>query len=250
LLDFRLHYESYEEHVLSIKYQVLSIKKAGVETGMLFGRDMSMNDPEQNPEIPKQQQGGKTGAEHHRTFDSEKEAHQFFEDARRRYLHINNWGKLSGAFSATFQLCDKEGEPQERDPQEGDLIKIDLPGPGPSQGGGFDWVRIEKIADRPINNSSASQFDEYFVMVTRPTPAPGTDQNKVAHFYKDAATSSFILQRKGTEVVASEEGRNEKFNTEDSPIPDKIRNAVVGIGAQSGVSYLQWKALVKGVMGE
>jgi hypothetical protein len=207
-----------------------------------------MTDPEKNPEVPKQQQGRKTGAEHHKTFNSESEAHQFFLDAKRRYLHINNWGKMSGLLSATFQLCDPAGNEVERDPQMNDLIKIDLPGPGPAQGGGFDWVKIEKIVVEP--DPKNENIDEYFAMVTRPTAAPGTVPEKIAHFYKDTATSTFVLQRSGKEVVASEEGRNEKINNEEVPASDSLRNTLVGIGAQNGVSYFQWKALAKGIMGE
>ncbi len=204
------------------------------------------NDPEKNPAVPEQEIGAKTGAEHRKRFNSDGEASRFFKDARDRYMNINNWSEMAGLLSAKFWLCDEHGNEVNRQPKTGDHIKIDLPGPGPSEGGSYDWVRIEEIR---IDQSKGA-IDEYYAMVTRPCPDPRKSSEVVAHFYKDSATSTFLIQRVGNEVVASEEGRNEVVNNDEPEAYDKIRNTAVGESAMHGMAYFQWKALVKGIMGE
>ena len=49
-------------------------------------------------------------------------------------------------------------------------------------------------------------------------------------------------------ISAEVHGRNEKPNTSAENLPDKIRNAVVGIGAVAGFAKIQWQKLVKGLL--
>ena len=70
----------------------------------------------------------------------------------------------------------------------------------------------------------------------------------MAHFYTDEATSNFIVKREGTKVTAGVYGRNEKPNVKTETIIDKVRNAVVGTGAVTAFSKIQWKALVNGLL--
>lgn len=224
------------------------IHTPGKKIGTMLGiKGIMKNDPEKNPAVPEQEKGRKTGAEYRRNFDTDAEAAAFFQVARERYKRINQWGRLSGILSADFQLCDDKGNKVERDPEVGDHIKIDLPGPGPAEGGSYDWVRIEEIHDT-ADDHGEGEIDEYFAMVTRPCPDPRSDSDTVAHFYKDSATSTFVVQRVGNEVVASEEGRNELINNEAPGAYDAVRNTAVGGSAMHGMAYFQWKALVKGIM--
>jgi hypothetical protein len=52
----------------------------------------------------------------------------------------------------------------------------------------------------------------------------------------------------GTIVTAEEHGRNEVPNTDTSSTIDNIRNTLVGWSARIGLSYPQWKSLVKGII--
>jgi hypothetical protein len=72
----------------------------------------------------------------------------------------------------------------------------------------------------------------------------------VAHFFSDEATSNFIVQRRGLEVIAAVLGRNEKPNTGAEKIIDKARNTAVATGAVTAFSKLQWKSLVNGLLGD
>jgi hypothetical protein len=49
-------------------------------------------------------------------------------------------------------------------------------------------------------------------------------------------------------VTAEVHGRNEVPNTETDKTVDKVRNAVVGLGAITAFSAPQWKSLVKGLL--
>jgi hypothetical protein len=160
-------------------------------------------------------------------------------------LDINNWDKLSGAASARFTLTDAAGRPVEGPPQVGFHIKIDVPGPGSGKGDGFDWVQLEIIED----GNDAALDREFIVMRVRPASNPGTSDKEVAHFFSDKATSNFLVMREKNAVTAAVLGRNEIPNTTDNTgLLDKLRNAVVGIGAALGMSNPQWKSLVNGLL--
>ena len=80
----------------------------------------------------------------------------------------------------------------------------------------------------------------------RPASNPLSDQRDVAHFFKDSATSSFIIKKEDLKVVAGVYGRNEKPNTDTEHIMDKIRNTAIATGAIAGFAKIQWKSLVNG----
>jgi len=132
--------------------------------------------------------------------------------------------------------------------QVGDYFKIDILGPGSESGDGYDWVQIEAIED----HSNASVKKESFGIRVRPAPNPEKDSNdkETAHFFKDEATSNFIIERNGRTVSAEVHGRNEKPNTTAHKSLDKIRNTVIGSSAILGLSHIQWKKLVKGIIGK
>ena len=90
---------------------------------------------------------------------------------------------------------------------------------------------------------------EYTAIRVRPAPSPLNEKQDVAHFYSDEATSNFIVRRDGKKVTAGVYGRNEKPNVKKADtVVDKIRNAIVGTGGVTGLSKLQWKALVSGLL--
>jgi hypothetical protein len=193
--------------------------------------------------IPPQVTGSESGAEESMDTESIREAMLLFDHAKNRLKHINGWDEWSGTIGASFRLTDETGKVQEHLPKVGNLIRIDIPGPGPEEGYGYDWVRIEEIIDK-----ERSDDEDLFAFRVRPVKAPGSDDKSPAHFYTEEATSSFIVKRSGKKVMVSEEGRNEKSNTQTENTVDKMRHAVIGTGAKIGIAHLQWKKFVAGIL--
>lgn len=192
-----------------------------------------------NP-IPEQRKGSKIDAVESRTFGTISEAATFFAIACKRLLSINKWGDLSGL--SDFQLFDEHGVSVHREGAQGDYIRIDIPGPGPTAGDGFDWVRIEEIVQ--VNNGE----EELLSIRVRPSAKPLAEEDSPAHFLQADATSTFIVRREQRVVSAEEHGRNEQANTDTESLLDDGRNLLVGGAAKLGLSYPQWKLLVKGIM--
>ncbi len=196
--------------------------------------------------IPEQKTGSQTNTEHSVTAKSKEEALNIFKRACKRLLNINIWHKLGGSASADFELKNSNGEEESRLVKENDYFKIDIPGAGPKAGEGFDWVKVEKIEDK----ADADGDEESFLMTVRPSTDPNNSNKDIAHFLSDDATSTFVITRKNNTITASVHGRNEKPNTGAKGFLDKIRNAIIGTSAAAGVSKIQWKLLVKGLLAD
>ena len=201
-----------------------------------------MNNKKQEPVIPPQQEGKASDTDGKTNFDSTATAKDFYGVAKQRLLQVNNWQKWAGAATASFQLTDTQGKDVDRTVQEGDYFKIDIPGPGPVTGDGYDWVHVETIKE-----TNADDTEQVAIQV-RPVSNPNNEHKDVAHFFSDAASSTFIVKREGTTVTAAVHGRNEKPNTDTETLVDKARNATVASGALAAFSKLQWKSLVNGLV--
>lgn len=202
-----------------------------------------MSDPKDKI-IPPQEEGGEKNIEETVKTVDENDARKLFFVARNRLLDINRWHELAGSATANFMLVGPDGQPAHRTAENGDFFKIDIPGPGSSEGNGADWVQVEAIEDK----SDANGAYECIAMRVRPAHNPENKSKDVAHFFNDHATSSFIVERRGSEVTAAVYGRNEVANTESENVVDKVRNAIIGTTAKAGASDIQWKALVKGLV--
>ena len=193
--------------------------------------------------IPEQHEGTAVNVEQKVVLDKAEAAKAFYQMVKGRLLDINRWGDISGLLSADFTLMDSNGHKLNRKPQEGDYFMIDIPAPGIQTGEGHDWVRIEQIVE------NAEGVDESVSIRVRPASNPLNQNEDVAHFYTDDATSNFIVKRTGNEVTAGVYGRNEKPNIEEADsLLDKARNAIVGTGGVTLFSKMQWKALVTGLI--
>ncbi|MBE9598083.1 hypothetical protein [Pedobacter sp. MC2016-24] len=206
---------------------------------------METNHNENNPgaaHVPAQETGSKMDAVEKIELNSEAEAVHFFQTVKERLLDVNRWSEFAVGASSDFYLTDPEGNQVHRKATGGDHIKIDIPGPGTKTGGGYDWVTIEEIKSQILDDA------EVLSMTARPSANPLSDEEDTAHFLTEEATSTFQVKRIGRVIYAEEHGRNEVPNTDlDHPL-DNIRNTFVGWGAKIGLSYPQWKALVKGML--
>lgn len=192
--------------------------------------------------IPPQEIGEQMDVVEKRSFDNEAEAIDFFELAKHRLLNVNHWAALAGSGLSTFQLTNSFGNPVERLAQEGDYFKIDIPGPGTSLGKGYDWVFVEAIIEeREVGMEAVT-------LRVRPASNPLSNSVDTAHFLAEQATSTFQVKRIGRTIYAEEHGRNEQANTYTKDMVDNVRNMFVGWAASLGLSYPQWKQLVKGLL--
>jgi len=195
--------------------------------------------------VPKQVEGGESNNSHQVECGNRADAMILYLTARKRLLNVNSWQKIcNGLLKANFALCDAKGNPVSRLADEKDYIKIDIPGPGPAAGNGFDWVRVEKILIRKDENRDIDMIS----MRVRPSAPPKKEDKSVAHFFSPEATSTFIVQRDGTKVSAEIHGRNEQANTDVEKNRDKIRNEMVTAAATAGFADMQWKELVIGLL--
>jgi hypothetical protein len=196
--------------------------------------------------IPENKKGKHTDIEHSITAHDRNEALAIFKRSVKRMLNINIWHKLAGIASAHFSLTDISGKEIQRLAASGDFIKIDIHGPGPSSGDGFDWVNIETLED----NSNPNGEEESVAMRLRPSKQPGVQSSKAAHFFTKDATSTFIIYRKQNIITSFYHGRNEVLNADTEKITDNVRNFIMGGVALAGVSEMQWTALIKSFLQE
>lgn len=172
----------------------------------------------------------------------EQEAKTLYRQAKERLLNVNQWHEIAGQLSAAFQLVNKQGEEVNRPVQQGDFFKIDVLGPGPQSGDGYDWVCVEALEEYAQDDVESTGIR------VRPASDPQNADPHIAHFYDVESTSNFIVTREGKTVTASVYDRNTKPNEDAGNTLDKIRDAAVGLGAVTMLSKLQWQALVDGLL--
>lgn len=192
--------------------------------------------------VPTQHTGEEIEAEASVEFDEENEAEKFYLIAKERLLNVNNWHKLAGIISASFQLTDTSCKEIDRQVQKGDYLKIDIPGPGSKEGDGYDWACIEELKEVSETNIQSIGFR------VRPAKNPSGEKNETAHFYSDESTSNFIVTREGKKITALIIDRNIKPNVHAQSLTDKIRDTAVGMSAIGMFSKIQWQNLAKGII--
>jgi len=191
--------------------------------------------------IPNQVKGKENNIQHEKILSSRKEAATLFDLAYRRITNPLNWHKLSGITVARFLEPADPNINQQPVLREGNYLRIEIPGPGPKTGDGFDWVKIDKI----ISEKNPEATTEIFGMTFRASSNPENNAVATAHFFQSLATSTFIIQRNENKVISSYHGRNEVPNLHTGSTLGNIRNAFVAVGAAAGLSETVWSILVK-----
>ena len=171
-----------------------------------------------------------------------EEARAFYNVAKNRLLQVNNWHHIAGIISAKFQLMDANGSEAGRHAARNDFLKIDIPGPGSKEGGGYDWVLVDMFNE--VNDGEIESIG----FRVRPCNNPFGTKNEIAHFYSDEATSNFIVIRERTNVIAWVVDNNLKPNDHAESLVDKLRDTAVGMGAITLFSKMQWQGLVNGIV--
>jgi len=194
--------------------------------------------------VPRQEEGSHSDTSHLIKMKTVEEAKALFSMAKNRLLDIPHWHKLCGVVTGKFYLTDDDGNELKGLAIPGDYLKIDIPGLGTKTGSGYDWVKIENIEEnRPDADS------EEIAIKVRPAQNPvNKKDDSTAHFFKNKATSTFIVKREKNVVLAEVHGRNELANLDIKKPLDKIRNALMAVSAMLGFSSSQWKKLVRGLL--
>ncbi|HEY0056691.1 MAG TPA: hypothetical protein VGB63_15155 [Pedobacter sp.] len=192
--------------------------------------------------IPENTKGGQTDTSYTQEYETLEDAVAAYQASSQRLLNITEWHSYAGTGTAGFQLTDKNGQEVNRLAEEGDHFQIDIPGPGSKSGDGYDWVQIESIT------SETNESTEFTAIKVRPATSPQNSKPDTAHFFNDDASSTFLVKREGKTLSAEVHGRNEQPNTKAESLIDKTRNVIVAAGAMIGLSDVQWKSLVKGLI--
>ncbi|MFD2572966.1 hypothetical protein ACFSUS_20150 [Spirosoma soli] len=165
------------------------------------------------------------------TYPDEQTARQAFERATEKLFAVNVWSNLTG-LTATFLVHDQAGNPKTSPPLAvGDYLRIDLPGPLPQ-----NWVRVVQI----------NQGEEAAEFTVEPSEKPldNTSGHYVEHFFTAEATSTFRVERQGTRLVASEIGRNERVNNDETSAGQRtVVNTLIAAGGWAVFQETQWKKL-------
>lgn len=192
--------------------------------------------------LPDQEKGVPIDTEKSIEFENEEEAVRFYKVARQRLVDVNRWHEIAGKLTAEFSLRDATGKPVNRSALKGDYFKIDIPGPGSTGGGGFDWIQIEDFVEKQ------EQGFESIAFTVRPANNPEKNTEHVSHFFSPESTSTFTVSRKNNIITAGIYDRNTKPNTSGDTIPDKIRNTIIGAFGVGGGAKLQWKSLASAII--
>ncbi|MDR2235032.1 MAG: hypothetical protein LBE92_02825 [Chryseobacterium sp.] len=191
--------------------------------------------------VPRQHSGGFHDTESRKNYE-EALLPLKFEILKKRFFSVTQWKSYCGDAFADFKLYDAEGKKADREPQKGDYMRIDIPGPGETEAKGYDWVEVTDIC------YEQDTFTESVRMTCRPSGDPQNKKSRhIAHFYSSRATSTFMISRTSGSLKAAVYGRNETPNFKAGFI-DILRNLMVAAGGMMGVSKIQWKQLADGFL--
>ncbi|MGO1788343.1 MAG: hypothetical protein ACTHZ7_14825 [Sphingobacterium sp.] len=193
--------------------------------------------------IPEQFIGKEVNASRSITLNTPQEATDFFNIVRNRLLDVGNWYRTAKLPLSTFELVSSPGSVDVSSVRIGDYIKINIPGPGPSNPEHVDYVRVEDITE------TEEQGVHALTITLRPSTEPtAAIDSDVQHFFSGVSTSTLQILRDEKTITASYFGRNEVVNTDVASFSDKVRNVIVGWAAKLGLSFPQWDALVSGMV--
>jgi hypothetical protein len=174
-----------------------------------------------------------------REFTNEEAAKLGFQMSVAKLFDVNAWTDIPGVANAAFELFSQDGTSLKRSyVQNGDFIKIDLPGPLP-----FYWVKVTEV----------TQDDHSAQFCVQPTydPTDKKDDKMVTdHFFQDQARSIFRVERNGREIAAMEIGINEAINNKEAEAGEKgLINTLVSAGGWAIFQRYQWKNLTDYLVG-
>ena len=194
------------------------------------------------PKIPTQSKGGFHDTVNMYCAENQREADIFYNRLRSRLEAVNAWETYSDKVKTGFALFQPGTRNTTTALEEGNLIRIDIPGIGNPRGKGYDWTKIVDIQKREDGDYP------FFSFTVKPCPFYGGSEEPVAHFYTEDASSTFIVRRFGTCIYAEVHGRNAVENCTDGDLLDNLRNKSVAIGSKLGIGNLNWLAFTESLL--
>ena len=191
--------------------------------------------------IPHNNEGKQVDLDEQKTFADKNAALEGFKQASQRLLHPQQWEELCGSGSASFDVLSENLSVKTEGIVEGDYIRINVPGPGPRSGDGYDWVRVALI-------ESSDDAGGHLGVKLVPCANPKEDGGEPSHFFSEDSSSTLTVRLNDLTLSARYHGRNETVNNETGSVVDNIRNTVVATGALAGFSEWQWKRLIRGLV--
>ncbi|AMM51824.1 hypothetical protein TH61_12435 [Rufibacter sp. DG15C] len=172
--------------------------------------------------------------QHENTFPDEASAVQAFAESRQKLFNVEDWSHMTG-ITSTFELYDAQGQ---RDPNKkpdlGDYIKIILPATTIE-----NWVKVIEVVEE-------ENLAKFVVQPSHNPLTPAEEPGKIEHFFTEEATSTFLVARQGTTLLACEIGKNEVANNQGEEAGDRpILNTVISTGGWAGFQAIQWGNLTK-----
>ncbi|MET0242005.1 MAG: hypothetical protein ABW174_00995, partial [Flavitalea sp.] len=121
-----------------------------------------------------------------------------FRQAVNTLLRPGKWNDIAGGAKFSIRGDNKSEEVI----YEKDFIRIYIPGPGPSNGDGYDWVIVEKIIDQ----SEDEEFPAVGLLL-KASADPDSTNNQSAHFFAEGASSTIVIFRESNKIIAQYFGR-------------------------------------------
>jgi len=193
--------------------------------------------------IPRQIKGGSHDTVSMFCANTVEGAKEYYRKLEARFKSINEWHALSDKVKTKFTLFDGKTNKPTNSLEEGNLVRIEVPGIGNPSGGGYDWTEIIDIRTNGEERSLP-----FFSMTLKPCSAPGDTNETIAHFYSEASTNTFVIRRVGACIYAEVHGRNETENTSEVPVLDTVRNKVVAIGGMLGLGEMNWQGFTMALL--
>ncbi|GAB3810681.1 hypothetical protein [Pontibacter rugosus] len=170
--------------------------------------------------------------ENHNTYQSEAEAIEAFDRAKKKLFDVNAWTNIGGV-NSTFQLYNNLGRrTTAKMPEIGYYINIILPGSDIE-----NWVKVTNIRTE----------DNLAEFVVHPSEKPkelGEGDAPIQHFFIKEASSTFRVTREGTTLSGYEIGKNEGINNQGEDAGDRaLLNTLVAEGGWAGFQDMQWDNL-------
>ncbi len=167
-------------------------------------------------------------------FNTLQDAREAFRRSKEKLFDVNLWSQMPG-ITSEFKLFGPNGSQKTgKSVSIVDYILINLPGPVPE-----NWVKVISLVDQ-------EELAEFVVSPSEKPQEGNLNDEKVAHFFKEEATSTFRIKREGRLLFAYEIGKEENINNEGKEASNRDWiNTLMAEGGWLGFQKIQWKNLTE-----
>lgn len=194
--------------------------------------------------IPENYQGKPLDLKETQQEDNLENAEKCYTRAKKRLLNPPIWHEIAGVLSADFKIENNGDDTTERLLKQGDFLRINIHSPDVLVASNYDWVQVAEIHEEVL-----SANERYFLVRLIVAGDPNNTNEKIDHFFKEGASSTFVIYQKENNITAYYYGRNEEANTDsENDTLENIRNKIIALGAMAGFSNLQWSRFLTALL--